>query len=143
MISVRFWVCGNAIKSPNDLNIGIEACVATLHHKDYENGRYLTEDNLGNTDDDESSTPFHRSGSPFLLEALDGWRNPIAYFDFRSYGESQDYQMGDGSDEPIQTVSSRVSEKTGVPANPDTYQLISAGVDQIFGTEDDMTNFDG
>ena len=33
-------------------------------------------------------------------------------------------------------------ELTGVYANAQSYQLISAGPDEEFGTEDDITNFE-
>ena len=41
-----------------------------------------------------------------------------------------------------QRVTAWINTQTGDPYRPDTFQLISAGSDGIFGTEDDITNFD-
>jgi len=133
-----------AIKKKNNLNEGIEACVATLHSKSWPAGPSITESYLGNTDDDETTTAYHRDDSPRLLEVLDGWGNPVAYLHFRNYERSQEYQMNEEEavhEYPVQTVEARVSDLTEVFANADSYQLISAGSDEEFGTEDDVTNF--
>ncbi len=131
------------IKAPNQQNAGIEACVAALHHKPYAELANLSDKCLGNTDDDEAAGWSARSGSSRLLEVLDGWDNPIAYFDYKSYGKKGEYRMNEESGGETQNVESRLSEVTGVHANSDSYQLISAGADQKFGTEDDITNFKG
>ena len=47
----------------------------------------------------------------------------------------------DDPDLAEQVVTSQKSKVTGVWANSDSYQLISAGSDQKFGTDDDVTNF--
>lgn len=131
------------IRSDNDANEGAEALYAALHHKDYREGASLAEDALGNCDDDSTPTSYHRDGSSFLLEAVDGWDNPIAYFSPASYGRQARYLLGDPNDpdDPEQVVTAQKSEVTGVWAKPDKYQLISAGADRTFGTEDDVTNF--
>ncbi len=131
------------IKSENDLNEGIEACVAALHSKDYPGGTLLSEETLGNTDEDSTSTAFHREGSSYLLEVVDSWENPIAYFHNSSYGSLGVIQLSEPEirEDPERVVESVVSEKTGIHANSDSYQLISAGPDEEFGTEDDITNF--
>jgi prepilin-type N-terminal cleavage/methylation domain-containing protein len=131
------------IQCDNDLNEGIEACVAALHGKEHPTGVLLTESMLGNTDGDQTGTDFHREGSPFLVEVLDSWDNPIAYFHNASYENASRILMearGDRDGE-VAFADAVVSDVTGVYANADTYQLISAGPDEEFGTEDDITNF--
>lgn len=132
-----------AIRAQNDTNQGIEACVAALHHKDHPTGRLLPDSSLGNTDQDQTNTVYHRNGSPMLPEAKDAWGNPIAYFSFHSYGTPQTYLLSLPEDRevPDQVVTAAHSEVTGTWANADSFQLISAGPDELYGTEDDVTNF--
>jgi prepilin-type N-terminal cleavage/methylation domain-containing protein len=140
----RLKSCNPAIKAKNDLNEGVEALLAALHSKAFTGGTSLTETVLANLDEDQTTTDYHRSGSKQLLEAVDGWGNPIAYFHYLSFRKSQEYLMDpeDGAQEyPQQTVEAAVSEVTGVFANADSYQLVSAGSDGLFGTDDDVTNF--
>lgn len=132
------------IRADNDLNEGAEALYAALHAKSYPEGDNLREQDLGNCDEDSTATAYHRdSGVSALLEAVDGWGNPIAYFVPSGYGKEQRYLLADPADEnnAEQLVSARKSSKTGGYANADRYQLISAGPDRLFGTEDDVTNF--
>lgn len=130
------------IKCDNDLNEGIEACLAALYSKDYPNGASLGDDVLGNTDQDSTGTNFHRDGSDQLVEVLDGWGNPLAYFHNEDYGKNMPYHMGESSTVPDQFVSARRSEVTKVWAQADSYQIVSAGSDGEFGTEDDVTSWD-
>lgn len=134
------------IKSDNDLNECAEALYAALHGKDYPEGTNVTDEYIKNTDDDTTPTPYHRdAGVSKLLEVVDAWDNPIAYFPASSYSETRraNIRMGDPEDpnDPDQQVSPMKSSVTGGWANADTYQLISAGTDRRFGTEDDVTNF--
>ncbi len=130
-----------SIKKDNDWNEAIEACVAALHGKAHPTGSFLSDGALSNTDQDETSTPFHRAGSPFLLESADSWGQPFAYFHHRSYGESTVVRFSASDPLGDRFVDARTSEVTGIHANPDTYQLISAGPDEEFGTDDDICNF--
>ena len=131
------------IRCDNDWNEGIEALYAALHHKDFAEGRNVTERWLGNVDEDETATSFHRDGVTRLLEVLDGWGNPIAYINPADFGKPMTYRMGEVFDPSAeeQVVTAQKSAVTGVTANADSYQLISAGEDRTFGTEDDVTNF--
>ena len=115
-----------------------------MHGKDYPTGRTLSEKSMGNTDDDQSASEFHRNDSHELVEAVDAWGNPMAYFHNRNYGEIQTYLLSDPDERamPDQIVEARMSDVTGVYANAQSFQLISAGSDEEFGTEDDVTNFD-
>ena len=132
------------IRADNDLNEGAEALFAALHSKSYPEGSNVREEGLANTDGDSTATLYHRdAGVSQLLEVVDGWGNPIAYFTPDSYGKEGRYLMGDPADpgDPEQRVIAQKSEKTGAWANADRFQLISAGSDRLFGTEDDVTNF--
>jgi type II secretory pathway pseudopilin PulG len=131
------------IRADNDANEGAEALYAALHHKNFPQGTSIGEEKLVNTDDDSTSTAYHRNGVTALLEVKDGWRNPIAYITAASYGKQFRYVMDDPDDpnDAEQVVSSQKSSVTGVWANADSYQLISAGSDRKFGTTDDVTNF--
>jgi len=132
------------IRADNELNDGAEALFAALHSKSYPEGDNVRDDLLGNTDDDSTTTAYHRDPAvTYLLEVLDGWGNPIAYFHNADYAREQRYVMADPADpnDPEQKASAQKSKVTGSYANSDTFQLISAGTDRIFGTEDDVTNF--
>ncbi len=132
------------VRADNDLNEGAEALYVALHAKSYPEGNNVRDASIENTDDDATATPYHRdAGVTKLMEVVDGWGNPIAYFTPDCYGKEARYLMADPADpnDPEQRVTARKSEKTGGWANADRYQLISAGSDRIFGTEDDVTNF--
>ncbi|MSR47478.1 MAG: type II secretion system protein [Planctomycetes bacterium] len=132
------------VRADNDLNEGAEALFAALHLKGFPEGDNVEEESLGNSDEDSTATPYHRdAGVSQLLEVMDGWGNPIAYFAPSGYGKEQRYLMSEPADpnDPEQRVSAQKSTKTGAFANADTFQLISAGTDGLFGTDDDETNF--
>ena len=131
------------IRSNNDANEGAEALYAALHSKDYPEGTSIAEELLGNSDNDDTPTTYHRNGVTALLEVKDSWGNPIAYIRPESYGKQFRYVMAETDDpnDMEQAVSAQKSKVTGVWANADSYQLISAGPDQKFGTDDDVKNF--
>jgi prepilin-type N-terminal cleavage/methylation domain-containing protein len=128
----------------NGINEGIEALYVGLHLKDFAEGANLDDKMLINTDDDTTATLYHRVAgfNNSLFEVADLWGNPIAYFRFSDYGKKQTYRLADSPDpeNADQDVSARQSKTTGTWVNPDGYQLISAGPDRIFGTDDDVTN---
>ncbi len=132
------------IRSENTLNEGAEALFAALHNKSFPEGTNVSESNLGNSDQDFTATVYHRdAGVTGLLEVIDGWKNPIAYFTQSGYGRECRYVLEEPLDpsDAEQSVSAQKSKITGAWANADSFQLISAGSDQKFGTEDDVTNF--
>jgi prepilin-type N-terminal cleavage/methylation domain-containing protein len=131
------------IRAPNEMNEGAEALYAALHSKDYPEGANVDEDVLGNSDEDETPSAYHRDGVTRLLEVKDGWGNPIAYITPPNYGRTFGYSLPEPDDpaDTDQQVTASKSGVTGVWANPDSYQLISAGSDKKFGTDDDITNF--
>ncbi len=75
-----------------------------------------------------------------LPEFCDSWRNPIAYFDSSSYAGSapvSKYRMADGR---LASVSPIREPDHGLPVMQGFWQLLSAGPDGRFGTDDDVTN---
>jgi prepilin-type N-terminal cleavage/methylation domain-containing protein len=128
----------------DSVNENCEALYCALHSKTFAEGASFDEKYLCNTDGDSTSTQYHRDGVAFLFEFKDGWDNPIAYFVPRHYGKQFTVRMSNlpkDATETDQVVTAQKSEKTGVWAKPDSYQLISAGPDRVFGTADDVTNF--
>lgn len=128
--------------APNSTNVGAEALVLSMWSPDW-TGTTLPEDRFVNTDGDEAKKSLSRLPKPALLELRDEWGNPIAYFHRRDYGRADTYVVtpkdGDGSEE--NSVRAVKNETTGQYHNHTGFQLISAGIDGYFGTEDDVGNF--
>jgi prepilin-type N-terminal cleavage/methylation domain-containing protein len=119
-------------------NAGIESLVLYLHQK--RNGRSTLEDRrpwLTNLDEDKNSATIPVLDTTQKFEVADAWGVPIAYF-----------SAGTGGYERVQRITMPTGEvadvkalrgESGRPLNPTKYQLISAGPDQLFGTDDDLT----
>jgi len=128
-------------------NVGVEALVVALWSNGYEAGGLLTEaaDELVNTDGDSSGKSLTDFGNRFLFELADDWENPIAYISHRDYEVTNrayvtyDPQTGE---EQRSTPNAFKNPSTGRFYHHTTFQLISAGPDALFGTEDDITTFD-
>jgi prepilin-type N-terminal cleavage/methylation domain-containing protein len=127
---------------PNNTNVGAEALVQALWSNDW-GGTTLEEQNLGNTDDDESKRPLGRLATSKLFEIKDGWDNPIAYIHRRDYGKQTPYATIDTeTSEIVETnVGALQNPETKTYFRPTSFQLVSAGADGRFGTEDDLTNW--
>lgn len=121
--------------SGTSINRGIEAATRALYAPPF-NGKGLSDDLLLNTDGDSL-------GGEELFELVDMWDNPIAYFRRQDYGKPQAYVTFDGETgvEVENEVQARKHPVTGRWANHQSFQLISAGSDGVFGTEDDIGNF--
>lgn len=127
---------------PNALNVGVEALVVALWSKNRA-GLGISADELDNTDGDQSAKPLTDLPTQDLFEFVDLWGNPIAYLHHGQYGEPQRYQTFDATTgEPLEAeVRALVNDKTRLPYQAGRYQLLSAGIDGVFGTEDDLTHF--
>lgn len=129
--------------TPNKTNLGGEALCIALWSKDY-GGTSISDDQLGNSDEDEAKKGLTTHGNNKLFELIDSWENPIAYFHRRDYNREDLYftldeeGMWDSS-----TVRALKNPKTGSFYNPRGFQLISAGPDGLFGNDDDIYNFKG
>jgi prepilin-type N-terminal cleavage/methylation domain-containing protein len=132
--------------SPNTVNVGIEALVVALHSKSTQGSREgagggAFEDLLVNTDADNSKARLTDFNTTELFELRDEWGNPIAYQHRADYGTPQSYAtLHPDTGEEIESVfRARKNSKTGLFVRSDKYQLVSAGPDGAFGTEDDVT----
>ena len=127
---------------PNKTNYGAEALIVALYSPDW-GGVSLSEEDLVNTDQDRSRKALTSLPSTELLELSDPWENPIAYLSRSDYERSDVYIVGDPETGELHesTVRAVVNPTTGRAYKPHSFQLISAGVDGEFGTEDDITNF--
>lgn len=121
----------------NGLNPGIESLVLFLGQK------RLGDDNLAdhadwlvNLDGDEGTEVIPLMETKKLLEVADAWGMPIVYFCKANGGLTR-----------VQRVSTPEGDSVRVPAATDPssgkpigreFQLLSAGPDQEFGTEDDL-----
>jgi len=127
-------------------NVGVEALVVALWSNGYEAGGLLTEaaDELINTDGDSSGKSLTDFDSRLLFELSDDWENPIAYIAHRDYEVTNrvyityDPQSGE---ELRSTPKAFKNPSTGRFYHHTTFQLISAGEDALFGTDDDITTF--
>ena len=133
---------------PNDgLNVGNEALVVAFWSKKYEAGGLLGDirDELINSDGDRSTKQLTDFDTRELLEIPDPWGNPIAYIERSDYVlTNRRYSTLEvDSDQPVESVPlAYKNPTTGQYYAANGFQLISAGPDGRFGTEDDVTNFD-
>jgi prepilin-type N-terminal cleavage/methylation domain-containing protein len=132
---------GKEIGRTNDTNIGIESVYIMLYLKGHSLSVEL-DDALENYDEDVMGNNPTRSTSNALYEIVDGWDNPFAYFGSAEYKDPKKsvmkITMANGE---IVEARPQRSEKTGTFHKADSFQLISAGPDGIFNTEDDITNW--
>ena len=128
--------------TPNKTNLGGEILCLTMWAKGGKNGG-LSEDKLCNTDEDEAKKSLTTHGNNDLFELGDEWDNPIAYFHRHNYDREDPYRTRDNKTGTWtdSMVKALINPKTGNHFNPRTFQLISAGEDGLFGTDDDLTNF--
>lgn len=129
--------------STNELNVGAEALVVALFSDGFEAAGAVTDEQLGNTDGDRAMRDVTDFGTRDLFELLDAWDNPIAYFHHSEYGRKQRYTTySTATGQPVETeVEARTNPVTKRPYRPREFQLVSAGPDGIFGTEDDLGNW--
>ena len=129
---------------PTKTNMGIEALVIALLPAD---GSYRAggnfDDRLCNTDGDDTKTSHTRFERSEAFELSDGWGNPIVYLHRRDYEKGCSYlTYQEDIDEFVdEKVTAAINPTTGSPFRPDSFQLLSAGPDGKFGTEDDIGNF--
>ncbi len=123
--------------SSNSMNSCSEALVLAFFDPNF-TGEQPNLDWLSNTDEDSSSRQLTSFDSRELFEIADGWGNPIIYFESLHYNRSVTVIAGVDGITQEQTVTAVRDEKTGSFLAPSGFQLISAGPDGEFGTEDDI-----
>jgi len=129
---------------PTATNQGAESLVIELWRKGRAwQARAVAEDMLGNTDEDSTKSSLTTYTSADAFELCDRWGNPIAYLAHGDYGKEQAYLTLDAAGESQESrVKALRSAKTGDPFRKTSFQLISAGPDGLFGTGDDIHNFE-
>ncbi|QDV06465.1 Type II secretion system protein G precursor [Planctomycetes bacterium Poly30] len=129
---------------PSAVNMGIEALVIALMPAD---GSYSAaaayDDKLCNTDGDNTKRSLTRFTSADAFELRDSWENPIVYLHRRDYEKGCAYLafVEEESDFIEVKVTAAINPATGDPYRQDSFQLLSAGPDGLFGTDDDIGNF--
>ena len=124
-------------------NVGVEALVVALWSNKYEAGGLIEPDRLKNTDGDSSARTLGDLGRG-LLEFVDGWENPIAYIrkdDYATRGRLYGTFDPETGEQILSEPKALGNATTGRYYENFKFQLISAGPDGWFGTEDDITHF--
>jgi prepilin-type N-terminal cleavage/methylation domain-containing protein len=123
-------------------NCGIENVYAALWSGG-RNGFEIDTEHLLNTDGDQSRKDLTDLPTRDLFELVDRWENPIAYFHHRDYGDQHVYLTMDPKtgEELENSVRARRDPKTKDWYERRGFQLLSAGPDGRFGTDDDIANF--
>lgn len=124
----------------NTFNSKAEALFLALFDAGY-GGEKPNQDWLVNTDGDETSKPRTELPSPQLFEISDAWGNPVAYYESLHYKTTGQWMAGLDEEYEEQVSGARRNETTGGWEEPGRFQLISAGPDGYFDTEDDITHF--
>ncbi|RMH04029.1 MAG: prepilin-type N-terminal cleavage/methylation domain-containing protein [Planctomycetota bacterium] len=124
----------------NEINAGSEALFLALFHPEYAGSR-PDQEWLVDTDGDETRKQLTMLPTRQLFELGDPWGNPVAYFDSLHYGAEVTYLAGPEGELAEQRVVAVRHPTTGGWEAAGGFQLISAGPDGLFGSEDDVTSF--
>jgi prepilin-type N-terminal cleavage/methylation domain-containing protein len=129
--------------APNLSNLGSECLYLALCAAG-QDGVGVLDEELANVDGDRLARRLEGFESLELYEIGDDWENPIAYLHHRDYGRRDLYQSLDPeTGELLETqVTAEKNAATGRYHNPHTFQLLSAGPDGHFGTDDDIANYE-
>jgi prepilin-type N-terminal cleavage/methylation domain-containing protein len=122
------------------INMGIECLVIHLHQKNL-GANFSLEDKadwLMNIDGDDNGAEIPELRTTQKYEVVDAWNNPLVYFRNDSYRQPQQVMLsdGEGGGGAVVTVSAMKGDRDY--ANARKYQLLSAGEDGEFGTDDDI-----
>lgn len=124
------------------INMGIESLLIHLHQKNL-GANFSLEDKadwLKNTDGDDNGSEIPELHTTQKYEVVDAWHNPLVYFRNDSYRKPQEVQLSDGEGEggggDTVTVSAMKGQRDYV--NSRKFQILSAGEDGEFGTDDDI-----
>jgi len=125
------------------VNLGAECLVLALW-SDGDEGMGLSADELINADGDAARRSLCDLPARDLFELGDLWDNPIAYFHHADYGRVDLYRTYDtATGEPVESrVQAHQNPRTKLYYAHRGFQLLSAGADGVFGTDDDLTSFE-
>jgi len=123
-------------KADNGRNTGIESLVCFLSQSSRD-GLDLTSiaDRFTNTDGDAHGLELPLLRQRDRLEVADHWNTPLAYFARLGFDRPQMVVPGAEQDQ-VQVKPKRRPD--GVAYGTGKFQLLAAGPDMIFGTEDDL-----
>ncbi|MEO0478825.1 MAG: type II secretion system protein [Planctomycetota bacterium] len=126
----------------NGKNGGIESLILHLANTPKSGDLSQNVDWFANTDGDKLAKDIPGLGRSERVEIVDAWGTPFAYFSGRvgSDYSGKDTVVGrEIADEPGLEMTVRPwKDDSGEYRNPRGFQLISAGPDQEFDTEDDL-----
>ncbi len=130
------------LKTDNGANTGIESLVAFLSQS-AQDGQDLSDmaQRLVNTDNDISDALLPLLGRKDRLEVADEWGVPIAYFSKTSanLGFDKPQQVAMPGGDGLRHTAKALRNQDNQPIGGRKFQLLSAGRDQIFNTEDDIS----
>ena len=136
---------GEKVSAPeNSYNQGIESVYQALYWKGFKGAEWDSVE-LANVDEDKLRKAVNKIGQVELMEIVDGWGNPLIYFnsaDYHRYRDSPPSYMSKGPDfleidvEPVPWEN-----EDGTFISPLTFQIFSCGEDGEPNTDDDVTTW--
>ncbi|MFV1958951.1 MAG: type II secretion system protein [Planctomycetota bacterium] len=130
-------------KVPNTFNEGIEAVFQALYWDTFGEDPQLSDDALGNTDEDDLDEAATRQGK-MLFEVIDGWGNPLVYFSHTEYARADSsppsYLLANGEEVFPRPWKYQAEGRTGF-AQPNSFQVFSMGPDEQPNTDDDVKSW--
>jgi prepilin-type N-terminal cleavage/methylation domain-containing protein len=126
----------SAWKPDNGLNTGIESLVVFLSQS-RQDGIDLSElsDHFTNTDKDDHGVDLPVLRRRDRIEIADAWGRPFAYFG--KFGMDKTQQVAMPEQDALPARAKKRADGTHLGAGK--FQLLSAGKDGIFGTDDDLS----
>lgn len=123
-------------KNDNGINTGIESLVCFLSQST-QSGLDLTSlaEQFSNTDDDDHGVELPLLKQRKRLEIADHWKTPLVYFS--KFGMERAQQVKLDAEGDVVSVKAR-RRADGIPYGQGQFQLLSAGQDRTFGTDDDL-----
>jgi prepilin-type N-terminal cleavage/methylation domain-containing protein len=128
------------LRPDNGLNTGIESLVWFLCNQRGGIDLGEHEDYLANTDKDDHGVPVPRLSRSARVEVVDAFGTPLAYFNARGtgYGKAQKIALPDDSGGAV-IEAKAWKNAAGSYLGEGKFQIVSAGPDRVFNTDDDIT----
>ncbi len=130
------------LKSDNGANTGIESLVAFLSQS-VADGQDLSDmaQRLSNTDNDSNEILLPLLSRKDRVEVADEWGTPLCYFSktTKNLGFDKPQQVALAGGDGLRLTAKALRNADGMPLGGRKFQLLSAGRDQVFGTEDDLS----
>lgn len=133
----RFEDLGLAVRVDQE-NTGIEALVIALCEVRLSRDSIADHaDWLANTDGDQAGVVIPLLDRQDKMEVVDAWGTPLAYFCSHNGGYDRRQRIRPPAGEVV-TAQARRDPNTGKLVAPGKFQILSAGADLAFGTDDDV-----